>query len=116
MGEEFQIKPGATGDDGRFAPRQQIVDDRQGEPDISHGVDAFRRVEDAVEVMRDFFPVAWGGSGGEGFQAAVELEGVGIDDLPAEFRGEAQGERALARGGGTADEEQALGMEKMTNN
>ena len=70
---------------------------------VGVGVGGSVLVEDAVEVVGGLRLFLGGGGGGEGFEAVVELEGVGINDLAIEGCGEGERRGAFAGGGGSAD-------------
>ncbi len=57
-------------------------------------------------MMRRAGLLLWRGAGGQEAQVAIELQGVGADDLAVDLARQAQGEDGLAAGGGAADQEQ----------
>lgn len=67
------------------------------------GVAGFGGIEQVKQVVRDLGTLLRGGFGGDDVEPAIELEGVGIDDLAIDLGCERERECGLAGGGG-ADE------------
>jgi len=104
VGEEFEIESGSTHHDGEPSPARNFVDDGGGEGEVAGGIVGSGGIRDAVEVVGGQSLLLRGRCGGDDFEAAVELEGVGIDNLSIEGFGQGQGDAGFARGRGTAEE------------
>ena len=104
MGEEFEVESGASDHDGEASPARNFVDDGGGEGEVAGGIVGSGGVRDAVKVVGGQGLLLRGRCGGDDFEAAVELEGVGIDNLAIEGLGQGQGDAGFARGRGAAEE------------
>ena len=98
--ERLQVEAAAADDDGEAAAGVDVGDGGAGAAGEFAGGVALGGVEDVEEVVGDALAVLFGGFGGAEVEAAVGLEGVGVDDLAAAGLGEGQGQAALAYGGG----------------
>ena len=91
-------------DHDRRNPAAREVAQRGASPSLVLGdVGILGHVESVQEVMAYARPVGRGGLGGADVHPAIELEGVGVDDLGPEPLGQLEGDLALARGGRAHD-------------
>src|SRR5215813_9660090 len=105
-GQSSQIKPGAA-DQNRPLPSRFDVGDyslRLFGP--GHGGEVDRRLDDVDQVMRDAATLFHRDFGRGYVEAAVDLNGIAVDDLAAEAFGQGDAQIALARRRGTDDRDQ----------
>lgn len=105
MGESLQIKTAPTDNDGVFVALLDLLDDGLGESSVPGGVAGFFERQDGVEMMRNPGKLCGAGLGAADGHAAVDLEGVSVDDFAIECLGQSDGKRGLTGGSGAGEVE-----------
>ncbi len=99
----LDVEPGAPDEHGGAALGEQPVDLRPGQPLVLGDAGGLLDVPDVQQVVRHALPLLHGQFGGADVHAAVELHGVGVDDLAPQVLGEGDAEIGLACRRGTDD-------------
>jgi chorismate dehydratase len=108
--EGFDVEVCAADDDGDGVAGADVVDGVVGEGEPLIDAEAVGGIDEVDEVVADAALLGGGGFGGADVEAAVDLEGVGGDDLAGgagaglEGEGELDGEGGLSAGGGATDD------------
>ena len=97
------VQPGPAHEHGRFARGEQPVADRPGLLHIAGDGVVLPGLADVEHVVRDKGALFGRGLGGADVHAAVDLHGVGRDDLAAVTLRQGDAEAGLARGRRPAD-------------
>ena len=91
--QSVDIEPRAAADDGQASAPPDLFDADKRPFAVGRGAAFFAGRKDAEHVMRDAAHLFWCGHG----RAAIDLHGVGGDDLSARAQGERDGNGGLSR-------------------
>ncbi len=101
--ERVHIQPGAARDDRQAAPRADLRDAAGREPDVIRHAERLRRVPEPHQVVRHTAHLGRRGLRRSDREPAVNLHGVGGDDLAAETERKRDRQPGLSRRGGADD-------------
>ena len=95
--QSVDIEPRAAADDGQASALPDLFDADKRPLAVGRGAAFFAGRKDAEHVMRDAAHLPRCGHGREYVHAAIDLHGVGGDDLSARAQGERDGNGGLSR-------------------
>ena len=101
--QAVHVKSGAAGDDGGFAPGDDIVHDGSGHSAVAADGEVLVRVRHIDHVVGDSLTLFRTGLGGADIHAAVDLHGIAGYHFAVEFLCQFHSQSGLAGGGRPGD-------------